>query len=262
MKLLVVEGNPRSVWAHREMLGGVPYHRRFVELLHYLGYNNVDVAFPVEGELLPTSEALRQYDGILLTGSSLNIYDDVVEVTNQLDFATHCFASGVPIYGSCWGLQVAVIIAGGKIAKSINGREFGTAKAMTLTAEGKNSPFYQYKPSVFDAYCIHEDDTHQLPDNAVVLAGNAHSSCQALALQYNRSAFFGVQYHPEFIYDDIVFLANVMEDRLNKEGIFSQYGDKNAYLRKMSRHPMINDRDFHSLEIRHWLRSLETKRSI
>ncbi len=256
MKLLIVEGNPARVRQAREAQGGVAYYRRFVQLLSDWGYNDTTVAFPADAQALPNSAQLAAFDGILLTGSSLNVYDTCAEVTRQLDFAEHCFASGVPIYGSCWGLQVAVTVAGGQIGKNQQGREFGIAQNITLTTAGRQSPFYADKPAVFDAYCIHEDDTHRLPDNTVVLAENAHSSVQALQLHYRRADFFGVQYHPEFIYDDAVFLANFMQARLTEEGIFSTQRSKTAYLAQMAGHNNLNDRDFHTREIANWLRSL------
>lgn len=256
MKLLVVEGNPKRIWQAREEIGGVAYHRRFTNLLNYLGYSDIEIAFPVEGKQLPNSKQLQDFSGILLTGSSLNVYDDNHEVSNQLDFAAHCFSSGIPIYGSCWGLQIAIMVAGGKIGKGKKGREFGIAKDITLTQAGKESPFFQGKPAVFDAYCIHEDDTHELPENAEVLATNAHSDVQALTLTYGKSQFFGVQYHPEFIYDDVCFLANFMQQRLSEEEIFTSDKDKADYLATMRAHPTINDVDFHSLEIQRWLSQL------
>lgn len=256
MKLLVVEGNPKTLWQERASMGSVPYHRRFIQMLHVLGYEAVDVAFPVEQEHLPDTQDLQRYAGILLTGSALNIYDTAPEVTRQLDFAAHCFAAGVPIYGSCWGLQIAVTVAGGRIGKSKNGREFGISKAIQLTDAGKKSPFFANKPAVFDAYCIHEDDTHELPDNTTILASNLHSEVQALSINYKKSAFFGVQYHPEFTYDDIRFLCDWMETRFITEGIYSTQKSKTDYINEILNHPTVNDYDFHVLEVANWLKCL------
>lgn len=261
MKLLVIEGNPRSIWQQREAQGGIAYHRRFLQLLEALGYQDVDVAFPVESYALPDREQLTEYNGILLTGSSLNVYDDIEEVNRQLDFAEHCFWSGVPIYGSCWGLQIAVTVAGGQVGRSKNGREFGVAEQITLTKRGKESPYFSGKPHVFDAYCIHEDDTHQLPENAEVLATNQHSDVQALQLHYRQSAFFGVQYHPEFIYDDAAFLADLMQDRFVAEGIFNPNRNKTACLKQMAEHPYLNNGSCYALEVVNWLKLLQRLQS-
>ncbi|PID63757.1 MAG: glutamine amidotransferase [Gammaproteobacteria bacterium] len=256
MKLLIVEGNPESIWQARQAAGAVPYHRRFIQLLAHLGYDDVAVAFPADNKALPTSTALRDFDGILLTGSALNIYSPEAEVVNQLDFAEQCFASGVPIYGSCWGLQVAVVAAGGRVGKSVNGREFGLARAITLTDSGKNSRFYRGKPAVFDALCIHEDDTHELPANAEVLATNAHSQVQALTLHYKQSAFFGVQYHPEFTFEDVKFIADFMHQRLCDDQVFTEAFTQADCLAEIRSHPNATDVDFHTLEIQRWLQAL------
>ena len=34
--------------------------------------------------------------------------------------------------GSCWGIQMAAVVAGGVIAKNPKGREWGIAKAITI----------------------------------------------------------------------------------------------------------------------------------
>ncbi|MGY0398471.1 MAG: type 1 glutamine amidotransferase [Ostreibacterium sp.] len=260
MKLLIVEGNPKLVWQSREHQGASAYHRRFAELLANLGYHNIEVAFPSESRHLPTNIQLKDFNGVLLTGSILNVYHKLSEVTRQLDFVTRCFATGVPIYGSCWGLQLAVTVAGGKIERCQNGREFGLSKAITLTQAGRNSPFYMGKSGVFDAYCIHEDETVILPKNTEILAKNNHSAVQALTFRYGQSDFFGVQYHPEFFWEDIHFLANLMEEQLTHEGIFTPNCKKTDYLQQMVESSELNQRDNHTLEIANWLRYINTPR--
>ncbi len=259
MKLLIVEGNPKTIWQARLERGGVPYYQRFSKMLARLGYHDFSVAFPADGENLPTIGQLQNFDGILLTGSSLNVYDGVAEVTRQLDFAAHCFLSGVPIYGSCWGLQVAVVVAGGKISRNEKGREFGLAKDITLTTAGRHSPFFAGKPTQFDAYCIHEDDTSVLPDNVTVLARNEHSEVQSLILNYGKSEFFGVQYHPEFTWDDVAFLANDMQEKFINEGVFTDAASKAAYLEKMKNQIAVNQFDFHTREIANWLTQIRQR---
>lgn len=257
--LLIVEGNPQHTWQSRMDIGGVPYHQRFKMMLDRLGYNNVEVAFPVEGNNLPSTEKLVDFDGILLTGSSLNIYSPEAEVTNQLAFAEHCFNSGVPVYGSCWGLQVAVVVAGGKVERGENGREFGAAKAIQLTQAGKDSRYFSNKPAVFDAFCIHEDETTILPKTAEVLAYNAHSQVQALTLTHGKSEFFGVQYHPEFVWDDLAFLAQIMQEKLTNEGIFNHQTSKEGFLEALRQNLQVNDFQQHTLEVANWLNALSLK---
>jgi GMP synthase (glutamine-hydrolysing) len=52
------------------------------------------------------------------------------------------------------------------------------------------------KGAVFDAPCIHYDEVTRLPDNATLLASNAHSVVQAAVVPVGRSEVWAVQYHP------------------------------------------------------------------
>ena len=144
MKLLVVEGNTKETREQREAFGIKPYHVIFQEMLQLLTNNVVvDFAFPADSEKnLPSIEQLKHYDGVLWTGSSLSVLDHTPSVTQQLNFAESVFASGIPFYGSCWGLQVATVVAGGKVSKSKNGLELGLSKSIQLTDAGKKSPFF------------------------------------------------------------------------------------------------------------------------
>ena len=56
-----------------------------------------------DGERLPQGAALADFDGIVITGSPLSVYEIRPEVTRQIELAREAFRAGVPIYGSCWG---------------------------------------------------------------------------------------------------------------------------------------------------------------
>ena len=45
-------------------------------------------------------------------------YDPTPCVSRQIDFARAAFAIGVPIWGSCWGLQLAVVGLGGSVRRN------------------------------------------------------------------------------------------------------------------------------------------------
>ena len=59
---------------------------------------------------------LKSFDGIAITGSALNIYKGEPASLRQIDFAREVFARRIPFFGSCWGLQVTVVAAGGEVA--------------------------------------------------------------------------------------------------------------------------------------------------
>ena len=54
--------------------------------------------------------------------------------------------------------------------------------------------------------------------NAVVLAKNGNSPVQAMALEYNNTFFWGVQYHPEFTASILRSYIDEQSDILISEG--------------------------------------------
>jgi GMP synthase (glutamine-hydrolysing) len=134
----------------------------------------------------------------MFPGSPLHIYDPTPFVTRQIDFARAAFAAGIPVWGSCWGLQLAVVALGGSVRRNPRGRELAIARAITVTEAGCSHALLSSRPPVFDALCSHLDAVETLPPNAEILAANEISAVQALAVRTPvGGSFFGTQYHPE-----------------------------------------------------------------
>lgn len=170
---------------------------------------------------VPDQRWIGGFDGFIWTGSNLTAYEDDPRVTRQIVFARGVFEAGRPTFGSCWGAQIAVMAAGGKVGKSPRGREIGVGRKVRLTAAGRRHPMYAGKPDVFDVFASHLDEMTRLPEGATVLAGNEHSEVQALEIRHKRGLFWGTQYHAEF---DLSHVARVMASRVDalvREGFFA-----------------------------------------
>lgn len=222
LKILIVEGNTadgrRRAVAARGREANVLYA---ASLRRIRGDLSLDVAFPADPDtVLPDAVALAAYDGIAWTGSSLNIYNGGPEIERQLAFCRTCFSSGVPQFGSCWGLQVGVAAAGGTVLKNPLGREIGLARKIVLTEAGRTHPLYQGRPSVFDAIAVHRDIVTALPENAQVLAYNSMTRVQAAAFHVDGGEFWGVQYHPEYTFGEIAASMRRYADVLVQDGLF------------------------------------------
>jgi GMP synthase (glutamine-hydrolysing) len=259
MKLLVVEGNNKETRNLRENFGILPYHLLFKEMLQFLEPSAViNSVFPAdEGEQLPSLNQLIEYNGVLWTGSSLSVLDDIPSVNNQLNFAEQVFNSGVPFYGSCWGLQIATVVSGGKVGKSKNGLEFGISESVKITKEGLKSPYFTNRKNNFKSLCIHFDEVVKIPENTNILAYNTHSEVQAMTIDYKRSQFFGVQYHPEFRPQDMSLIASFLAKSLVSKGAFSSLEEVEVISKNLldqSEIPNeIADYGLHTQEIRSWL---------
>ena len=220
-----------------------------------------DFAFPADGASdLPTAAQLGKYDGVLWTGSSLSVLDDIPDVQQQLNFADEVFKTGVPFYGSCWGMQVATVVAGGKVALSKNGLEFGISKPIDLTQLGRESPLTSHRKKTYSALCIHYDEVAKAPENAIILASNAHSKVQAMTFDYKKGTFFGVQYHPEFNPSDMALIASFLSEKLVKSNAFDSLEEVQEFALSLKEQkgvpPEICDYQLHTQEISAWLRHI------
>lgn len=157
-----------------------------------------DIRYPVEPEAaeMPDGE-LAGYDAVFLSGSPIHIYRETPGTRRVLGFMDRVFASGVPSFGSCAGLQVAVVAAGGTVRKMTPQREAGVARRIAATAQGRDHPFLAGRAAVWDALTIHGDEVADLPPGATLLATSGTVRVQAVEIRHGAGTFWGVQYHPE-----------------------------------------------------------------
>jgi len=220
-RILVVDGNVAEIRARQSAALGYDSGAGYARVLRRLMPDLVcDIIRPADAApALPTGVSLASYDGVTITGSALNIYNGGGAIERQIEIARAVFETGVPFFGSCWGLQIAVTAAGGVVRKNPRGREFGFARRILLSEAGRAHPLFAGKPPVFEAPTIHRDDIESLPPGAVTLASN-DLGLQAAAFRHGRTTFWGVQYHPEYDYIDIAAAAERYGKTLVDEGLF------------------------------------------
>jgi GMP synthase (glutamine-hydrolysing) len=163
----------------------------------------ISIVSPADDDAAIPVERLADYDAVFLTGSPMHVYDDGPEVRRQLDFMRGVFAAGVPSFGSCAGLQIAVAAAGGRVRKMPERMEAGIARRISATESGRTHPLLAGRPASWDAPAIHGDEVLDLPPGATLLASNAVTRVQAAEIRFDRGIFWGVQYHPELALREI-----------------------------------------------------------
>ena len=218
--ILIAEGTP-ALWQVECAGHGLPSNFSLFAAavrLHYPDIRCIPVNI-ADGEALPLGTTLSDFDGVMFPGSPLHIYDPDPCVARQIDFAHAAFAAGVPVWGSCWGLQLAVVALGGSVRRNPRGRELPIARAITTTQAGRAHSLFGSRPAVFDALCSHLDEIETLPPNAQVLAANELSAIQAIAAQTaGRGSFHGTQYHPEHTLAISAVLLEMRAAELVEEG--------------------------------------------
>jgi GMP synthase (glutamine-hydrolysing) len=221
-RLLVMEGNSPETRAQHVAAGGRVASEGYAELLsELLPSAVVDICFPGDpGANLPNGQAIEGYDGVAITGSGLHVYDDTLSVTRQIELARAVLEAGTPVFGSCWGLQVLTVAAGGSIRKNPNGREIGFGRAIRLTEAGRKHPMYVGKHEVFNAPTVHLDEVETVAPGTTVLATNQVSNVQSAEIKHNGAVAWGVQYHPEYPLREIATIVRRIGARLIDEGFF------------------------------------------
>ncbi len=231
--ILVVDGNRAATREQQVVAGGRPSGEGYAQVLQSLAEVSCDIVRPADGAVrFAPGTGLGSYDGVAITGSALNVYDGGVHIERQVELARAVFAAGVPFFGSCWGLQVAVCAAGGRVRRNPRGREFGFGRRIELGEAGRRHEMFTGKPAVFEAIPVHRDDVDQLPEGAVALASN-DMGLQALELRCARGTFWGVQYHPEYSYDEIAATALRYGDALIAERLFADQHELAAFVADM-----------------------------
>ena len=129
LKLLIVEGNTKEENVNFGDAGCVPQSQNFKKHLQKIEPNSeIDIVEPIDdNSISKIISSLKKYDGVVLTGSTLRLNEDIKEVKKHIEFAKICFKHEKKIFGACWGLQVTVMAAGGKCRVAPKGPHIGIA---------------------------------------------------------------------------------------------------------------------------------------
>jgi GMP synthase (glutamine-hydrolysing) len=269
-RILIIDGNVAEIRARQAAALGYDSGTGYARALHRIDPAlQIDIVLAADASpVFPAGVGLEDYDGVTMTGSALNIYHGGAAVARQVELARAVFDAGVPFFGSCWGLQVAVTAAGGEVRANPRGREFGFARRILLTEAGRAHRLFAGKPAVFEAPTVHRDEIVRLPSNAITLATN-DMGLQAASFTFGLGTFWGVQYHPEYDYLDIAAAAERYGTTLVAEGMFSDTSALASFaaeLRALQATPSdgpllwkhglgiaMQDEALRLLEIRNWL---------
>lgn len=173
---------------------------------------------------------LAGHDAVFLTGSPLHLYHASEENQRLVDFMRAVFAAGTPAFGSCAGLQVATVAAGGRVRTMPDRLEAGFARRITKTAQGEAHPLLQDRPAAFDAPSIHSDEVEALPDGATLLASNAVTRVQAAEIRSGAGVFWGTQYHPELTLLEIAAALRRQSGDLIEAGLIEDEATLDAHV--------------------------------
>ncbi len=267
MNILLVDGNEKEASDRYTRVGMDTQFEVYKKILKKNSKTNINICLiqpAVLDEYLPQGLSLKDFDAVAWTGSLLNIYNQSKSIIKQIDLAKELFKSKNKIFASCWGLQVLVTAAGGKVRKNPKGLEAVIAKNIQLNEKGISHPMYNNKNKNFNAFCWHYDEAEILPNNTEVLASNNKSEYQSISFKFNDSSVWAVQYHPEFYPNWMAGLMMQRKEILLENNIYKNSSDfekekkvlENSYkltIEELNCYEDVIDQNKHSLEISNWL---------
>jgi GMP synthase (glutamine-hydrolysing) len=221
-RFLIIDGYDRNSRDALQAAGMRLACDLYVEMLEReLPDAHSEIVFPSDpGVELPPNDDLERYSGVLWTGCNATIYLREPRVSAQIEFCQRAYALGIPQFGTCWGLQMAVVAAGGTVEANPRGREMGIARRIVVTEEGREHPMTAGRKPVFEAFISHVDHATELPPGATLLAGNEFTRVQAVAVKHGRGEFWGLQYHPEYTLHEMARLIVARSSKLVPEGFY------------------------------------------
>ena len=259
LKLLIVEGNTKEENVNFNIAGCVPQSQNFKLHIKKLEPNSeIDIVEPIDdNSIAKILSSIKKYDGVVLTGSTLRLNEDIKEVKKHVDFAKICFQHGKKIFGACWGLQVTVMAAGGKCRVAPKGPHIGIAYDIELTEEGKKHKLYSSKPDKFTSPGFNFDEVEIPPSNAVLLASDKINKFQALHFKVGNSEIWGLQYHPEIPYDYMIKLIRHRKQRLLNIKSFKDEKEIQQHIALIEQEKNKLTDEMRTLELKNWLNYLK-----
>jgi len=228
LRFLIIDGYPEQSRDELQQAGMKLAWELYLNMLvQHLPQAAYDVLLPSDpGVDMPSEKDLHDYAGIIWTGCNLSIYDTANRsVSSQIELAQSAYEVGVPSYGSCWGIQMAAVAAGGEVKPNPKGREMGLARKIHQTPQAYNHPMFEGKPRVFEGFVSHDDMVTRMPPGGTLLARNSFANVQALAVTHKSGTFWATQYHPEYNLHEMARLIVAREKKLIAAGFFRGHED-------------------------------------
>ena len=259
LNILIVEGNILQDTEVFVRAAGASASDNLKNLISKLEPNaNLKIINPDSD--VETQEVLKNisnYDGIIFTGGAMRINDMTDIIKKHINFASNCFKYNNKILAICWGLQVCSIAAGGKVAPGKNGVHIGIAVDVEINEEGKKNLIYKNKKKKFNTPAYNFDEVSEIPNGATLLSSDKVNKVMGLYYKSGKSEIWGLQYHPDYEYWQMINLANERKTRILSNKYFENekaFQDHIKYIIEENKKLDFNNR---TCEVKNWLNILK-----
>ena len=257
-RILIVEGNLKE--ENQSFIeGGIKTHTESLKdsISYFTNNLEIDVVNPSSDKnISEVAKDLEKFDGMIWGGSSLNIYNDTLEIRRQIEFMRSCQNKIKKILAICWGLQVAATVAGGQVKRCMTGSHRGIAHDIEINSNGLQHPIYKNKNETFNTPAFNFDEVVKLPKNSILLASNPINKVMGVNFKSGVSDIWGIQYHPEITYDKMISLIHFRKDRLLNNKAFVDEQEINNHVSMIAEENKKSNKDLRMRELENWLNYL------
>ena len=186
----------------------------------------------------------------------MNIYSNTPEIKRQLEFMKECQNSIKNILAICWGMQVAVTVAGGEVKKCPNGAHRGIAHNIEINESGLKHPIYQNKNKRFNTPAFNFDEVVSLPEGSTLLSSNLINKVMGVNFKAGVSNIWGIQYHPEITYKKMISLIHFRKEKLLEKKAFTDESEIDSHVQLIENEDKICLKKDRMRELENWLNYL------
>ena len=255
LNILIVEGNIAEDTEIFIKAAGFSAAENFQKLILKLHPSaNVEIIHPGnENETTYALKKINQYNGIVFTGGAMRINDMTDEIKKHINFAKNCFNNNQKILAICWGLQVCVVAAGGKVAPGKNGAHIGIAFDVEINEQGQKNLIYKDKKKIFTTPAFNFDEVSEIPANSTIISSDKVNRVMGIYFKSGRSEIWGLQYHPDYKFYQTINLSHLRKEKLIEKKHFKNEEDYNKHISLIDQENNKLDFKNRSCEVKNWL---------
>ncbi|CAH9081924.1 unnamed protein product [Cuscuta europaea] len=157
----------------------------------------------------PAEEEIGDFDGFVITGSCCDAHANDVWICDLLNLLNKLDSMKKKVLGICFGHQILGRAIGGKVGRNAKGWDIGMTDVQLFPSKLFNCI---EMPPFLDVIEFHQDEIHELPPKAEVLACSNKTGIEMF--RYGDH-IMGIQGHPEYTMDILEHLL----DRLTKRNL-------------------------------------------
>ena len=210
-----------------------------------------------DNETKEVLENINQYHGIIFSGGAMRINDMTDEIKKHINFASDCFNHNKKILAICWGLQVCSTAAGGKVAPGKNGAHIGIASDVEINTEGQKNLIYKNKKKIFTTPAYNFDEVYEIPEGASLLSSDKVNRVMGLHFKSGNSEVWGLQYHPDYEYWQMINLANARKERMISNKHFKDEKNFQTHMNYIKDEDKKLDFKNRTCEVKNWLDNIK-----